>query len=212
MFYRNTFISAIAFALLLTACASQEETKEVSEPLHKPEALPEEETLEEVEDGTEDDEKRAFSVPDISAPDVSLPEHIRPPRVSAPEVSISMEENKMMMEVPEHLLFDFDEATLKEEAKDILVEISEELAQYEKAEIEIYGHTDNVGDASYNQRLSERRAEAVAAFLVAQEELHHINFSTKGFGESRPLVSNDTEENRAKNRRVEIIVHLLDES
>ncbi len=69
--------------------------------------------------------------------------------------------------------------------------------------MEIQGHTDSVGDRNYNQKLSERRAETVKAYLV----LYGIDVSrmtVRGFGPDRPVAENDTEEGRALNRRVEL--------
>jgi OmpA-OmpF porin, OOP family len=68
--------------------------------------------------------------------------------------------------------------------------------------IEVRGHTDNIGDASYNQKLSERRADAVAEYMIKQG-ISPVRIRSKGFGETKPLVPNDTEKNRAKNRRTE---------
>ena len=71
--------------------------------------------------------------------------------------------------------------------------------------IEIAGHTDNKGDKKYNQVLSQKRAESVVAYLV-QKGIATIRLSAKGYGDSMPLVPNDTEENKAKNRRTELKV------
>ncbi|SDI43790.1 OmpA-OmpF porin, OOP family, partial [Alteribacillus persepolensis] len=70
----------------------------------------------------------------------------------------------------------------------------------------IHGHTDNQGDAAYNQQLSQKRAEAVETYLLEEQGLDQFSFSTKGFGEREPAAPNDNEENRAKNRRVEMII------
>jgi OOP family OmpA-OmpF porin len=69
--------------------------------------------------------------------------------------------------------------------------------------VRLDGHTDSVGPEAYNQGLSERRADVVREYLVRQG-IDGSRVSTRGFGESRPAYSNDTEENRAANRRTEI--------
>jgi len=74
------------------------------------------------------------------------------------------------------------------------------------AKIEIGGHTDNVGQASFNLRLSQRRAEAVRQFLIARHRIPAGQLIAKGYGPSRPKADNATEEGRAQNRRVEITV------
>ena len=69
--------------------------------------------------------------------------------------------------------------------------------------IEISGHTDNIGDKEHNQELSTARAKAVADYLVSKGiEVKRITY--KGYGSTRPIASNDTEEGKAQNRRVEI--------
>jgi OOP family OmpA-OmpF porin len=69
--------------------------------------------------------------------------------------------------------------------------------------IEIAGHTDSQGDAEYNQGLSERRAQAVADYLVAHGA-NGSNLAVKGYGESHPVADNGSKEGRAANRRVEL--------
>ena len=68
--------------------------------------------------------------------------------------------------------------------------------------VEVAGHTDSVGSEEYNQGLSERRAESVQDYLVSKGVKAH-RLSSKGYGEMRPVASNDTEEGRAENRRTE---------
>ena len=69
----------------------------------------------------------------------------------------------------------------------------------------VEGNTDSVGSDAYNQKLSERRADAVKDVLV-KSDIDGSRITTVGYGESRPVASNDTEEGRAKNRRVSIVV------
>ena len=70
--------------------------------------------------------------------------------------------------------------------------------------VTVEGHTDSVGSAAYNQKLSERRAQAVKRYLVRQG-IDPSRITTEGYGKSRPIASNETEEGRAKNRRADII-------
>jgi len=70
--------------------------------------------------------------------------------------------------------------------------------------IAIEGHTDNTGDAAHNKKLSGDRAHAVMKALIGQK-IDKSRLSAKGYGAERPLVANDTEDNRAKNRRVELV-------
>ncbi len=101
--------------------------------------------------------------------------------------------------------FDFDKATIRHDAADVLDEAAEILRDQPNVDVSVDGHTDAIGSEAYNQKLSERRADAVAHYLsshgVSASRLH-----TRGFGKSQPVASNDTEEGRAQNRRVELNV------
>ena len=101
--------------------------------------------------------------------------------------------------------FDFDKATLKPEAKVVLNEAAALLSKHERVVVEIAGHTDSVGSEAYNQGLSERRANAVRDYLTGNG-VKASRLSARGYGESRPVASNDTDEGRAENRRVEMII------
>ncbi len=103
------------------------------------------------------------------------------------------------------ILFDFDSATLRPEARENLRRLAESLKKYPETEVLIVGHTDSTGPEAYNQRLSERRAESAAAFLM-QQGIRPSRIRTMGRGESEPIASNDTEEGRRLNRRVEIAI------
>ncbi|HSR52951.1 MAG TPA: OmpA family protein [Acidobacteriota bacterium] len=101
------------------------------------------------------------------------------------------------------LKFDFDKATLRPQNREILSRIAGVLLTSTDYTVYVYGHTDNVGSQSYNQRLSERRAETVRDYLVEAGVSPKI-ISTEGYGKSRPLVKGNSPQARAKNRRVEI--------
>lgn len=99
--------------------------------------------------------------------------------------------------------FAFDSANLTKEAKKNLDAIAEVFIEFPDTELMIEGHTDSVGDDGYNMKLSERRANAVADYLK-YKGVASSRFKIQAFGETRPVADNDTAENRAKNRRVEI--------
>ena len=101
------------------------------------------------------------------------------------------------------VLFDFDKYDLRPEAYPLLDEAVSVLGQNPDMEVEIQGHTDSIGTADYNQALSERRAEAVLDYLVSHG-ITSYRLAAKGYGLTQPVASNDTEEGRAKNRRVRL--------
>ena len=107
--------------------------------------------------------------------------------------------------------FDTGRAELKKEFVPLLLKIGEVLSKT-KGEIIIAGHTDNVpligGQFKSNLGLSMARAGSVAEYLLKSTSIDPKRLSTMGFGEYRPLASNDTEAGRQKNRRVEIIVSM----
>lgn len=102
--------------------------------------------------------------------------------------------------------FDFDKSTLRPDAVAILNEAVSILQKYPELRVEVAGHTDSVGTDAYNQGLSERRARAVYDFLTSNGISASRLVGPNGFGESRPIDTNDTAEGRARNRRTELNV------
>ena len=108
------------------------------------------------------------------------------------------------------VLFDFDKADLRAEAKPSLDKVVAVLKSYPKSTATVEGHTDSKGDDAYNRKLSERRAESVRKWLAANGA--SLRMSTRGWGEKKPVAPNakpdgkDDAEGRQKNRRVEITV------
>lgn len=100
--------------------------------------------------------------------------------------------------------FDTGRATLQPGSEQVLAEVRALLEQHPALKLRIEGHTDNVGLAESNQALSEARAAAVKAWLVGQG-IAGDRLATAGFGDTRPVETNDTEEGRARNRRVELV-------
>lgn len=103
------------------------------------------------------------------------------------------------------IYFDFDSATLRPESDPVLQEISEALKNNPTWKIKIDGHTDNKGADDYNLRLSQRRSESVMEALTTRYGITADRMTPEGFGASRPKATNDTEEGRALNRRVELV-------
>ena len=104
------------------------------------------------------------------------------------------------------VLFAFDRAELTSSAEDTVADIARALKnQASGRTIAVEGHADSKGSIAYNQRLSQNRAHSVAQQLSA-EGIPHNRMNVRGYGESRPIASNDTESGRQRNRRVEVVV------
>jgi outer membrane protein OmpA-like peptidoglycan-associated protein len=103
------------------------------------------------------------------------------------------------------ILFDFDKATLRRNVEFNLVKIATILNQFAEMKILIEGHTDSIGTEEYNLDLSQRRAKAVYEFLASQD-VDPGRMSWEGYGESRPVADNSTDEGRQRNRRVDLVI------
>lgn len=99
--------------------------------------------------------------------------------------------------------FEFDKTRLRPDAETILDWAVDILKKYPDMQVEIAGHTDSIGTDEYNQRLSEGRAQSVKTYFV-EHGVPDSQMSVKGYGESEPRDTNDTEEGRERNRRVEL--------
>ena len=103
------------------------------------------------------------------------------------------------------IYFDTDKTDIKPQSKPTLDEVGKLLAGDAGLKLKVVGHTDNVGTAEYNNSLSLRRAQAVAGALVHDYNIAAERLTALGAGFTQPVASNDTEEGRAKNRRVELV-------
>jgi outer membrane protein OmpA-like peptidoglycan-associated protein len=104
------------------------------------------------------------------------------------------------------LLFDFGKSNLKESNKQDLQKLAETLKQYPDTDLLIVGHTDDVGSNAFNKTLSKKRANAVSSYLNSFG-IANSRLDVQGLGETQPVYTNDTEDNRAQNRRVEIAIY-----
>lgn len=102
--------------------------------------------------------------------------------------------------------FETEKAVILPESYPALDEVGEILTKWDELRIEIGGHTDSWGDESYNQDLSQRRAQAVLDYLAGKFAIDPGQYRARGYGESQPVAGNDTEDGRARNRRVEFKV------
>ena len=118
----------------------------------------------------------------------------------------SIEANSLLITLDSAVLFDVDKYDVRvhPEAEEVLKNLAIVLKEMDVKNFEIDGHTDSDASDEYNQVLSEKRANSVKNFLVSQGV--NAEITTKGYGESKPVASNDTAEGKQKNRRVEIII------
>lgn len=118
-------------------------------------------------------------------------------------VDVDRRGDDIVLNMPSGVTFGFDSSELTMNARNALNDVASVLTQYTDTRVNIAGHTDSTGSADYNQRLSERRAQAVGNYL-AQSGVSQQRLYMTGYGMSQPVASNATEEGRAQNRRVEI--------
>ena len=130
------------------------------------------------------------------APAAPAPAYVAPAPTPAPTPPQKL--------VLEGVNFDFDKATLRQEDIAIIDRDVTSLDKWGNVNIEVAGHTDSRGSDAYNMNLSQQRAEAVRNYLVSKG-IAADRLSAKGYGESQPVAGNVTDEDRFKNRRVELV-------
>ena len=116
----------------------------------------------------------------------------------------AIEANSLLITLDSGVLFDVDKYNLRPEAQEILKNLAVVLKEADIKSFEIDGHTDSDASDEYNKTLSDNRAKSVKEFLSSQGV--KSNIITNGYGESKPIASNDTPEGKQKNRRVEILI------
>lgn len=113
--------------------------------------------------------------------------------------------DQLIVRMPEAITFATESATVRASIRDDILAVARNLQQFPNNTVQVIGHTDNTGSTSFNQGLSERRAQAVASIL-RQGGVPGNRLAVFGLGESRPIASNSSAGGRAQNRRVEIII------
>jgi len=105
--------------------------------------------------------------------------------------------------------FDTNKAVVKEKYYDEIKRVADFMKEFPDTTCEIGGHTDNVASAAYNQKLSEKRANSVRQYLIDKFGIDGSRLTAAGYGLTKPIASNDTEEGRQKNRRVEAVMEAI---
>jgi len=118
-------------------------------------------------------------------------------------ISVTRDGDNIHLNMPGDVTFGFDSDAVRSEFYEVLDSVAVVLEEFDQTIIEVSGHTDSVGAASYNQRLSERRAQSVSRYLLSQN-VSEDRMLVVGYGEDQPVASNDSDAGRAQNRRVEL--------
>jgi outer membrane protein OmpA-like peptidoglycan-associated protein len=118
-------------------------------------------------------------------------------------VSVTRNGENIILNMPSNITFEVNKSNLRPEFIDVLHSVSLVLKEYKSTMIEVAGYTDSTGSESYNQMLSQQRAQAVSNVLIA-DQVNPVRIDTVGYGETRPIASNNTPEGRQLNRRVEL--------
>ena len=113
--------------------------------------------------------------------------------------------NDLILRMPSGITFPVDSYTIQPQFQQTLNEVARTLSSYNQTYVDVLGHTDSTGSDAYNQTLSVNRAQAVANYLTSRG-VASARLGMRGYGESAPIASNDSEMGRAQNRRVEIKV------
>jgi outer membrane protein OmpA-like peptidoglycan-associated protein len=126
-------------------------------------------------------------------------------QTAIPGAEVIREGEGIIVRFDSGILFDFNKSELKDAAKKNIQSLAASLNQYPGTDVKVIGHTDNIGTAAVNQTMSEKRAAAVKAYAVSQG-VPSSRLVTEGKGFSEPIADNATEQGRAANRRVEIVI------
>jgi outer membrane protein OmpA-like peptidoglycan-associated protein len=120
-------------------------------------------------------------------------------------VDVYRQGDELVLRMPSGITFQVDRYDIQPQFQSTLDRVAQTLSSYDQTYIDVLGHTDSTGSDAYNQALSERRAQAVSDYLSARG-VARARIGIRGYGESQPIASNDSDTGRAENRRVEIKV------
>lgn len=123
-------------------------------------------------------------------------------------VSVTRNGDQIILNMPSNITFATDQDQVIPAFYETLNAVALVINKYNRTFVDINGHTDSTGSASYNQALSQRRASSVASYLTSRN-VDGRRLAINGFGDTRPIASNATPEGRAENRRVEIYLSPL---
>lgn len=120
-------------------------------------------------------------------------------------VDVIRQGDDLILRMPSNVTFAFDSSAVQPQFRPTLDQVAQTLTSYNQTYIDVLGHTDSTGTDAYNQALSERRAQSVSDYL-SMRGVARARMGIRGYGETQPIASNETEDGRSRNRRVEIKV------
>ena len=126
-------------------------------------------------------------------------------RTAGTGIDVVRQGDELLLRMPSGITFATNQSTIQPQFQPTLDQVTTTLAEYPKTMIDVLGHTDSDGAEAYNQTLSERRAQSVSSYLGGRG-IASVRIATMGYGETRPIASNETPDGKAQNRRVEIKV------
>ena len=132
-------------------------------------------------------------------------------RTAGTDVQVIRQGDDLLLNIPSGINFAYNSATVQPQFQRTLDQVASVLGEYNRTYVDVYGHTDSTGSDAYNQGLSEQRARSVADYLSGHG-VQAARIGTRGFGETQPIDSNETEQGRAANRRVEIKIVPISQS
>jgi len=120
-------------------------------------------------------------------------------------VDVIRQGDDLILRMPSNVTFAFDSSAVQPQFRPTLDQVAQTLVSYNQTYIDVLGHTDSTGTDAYNQALSERRAQSVSDYL-SMRGVARARMGIRGYGETQPIASNETEQGRSQNRRVEVKV------
>jgi len=126
-------------------------------------------------------------------------------RLAGTGVSVTRQGSNIILNMPSNITFGVDSANISGDFYDVLNSVNLVVQEYDKTLIEIMGHTDSSGSREHNFALSERRASSVSQYFISRD-VERLRLATYGHGEDYPVASNNTDQGRSQNRRVEIVL------
>lgn len=159
----------------------------------------------ELEKGLQDDDKDGVPNRFDKCPNTPAGVKVDGSGCPLPEIKLNNSENKIVVEAVKNLEFDFAKSTIRSTSNPYLDHLAD-LLKEKNYNLKLDGHTDNVGSQESNVKLSKDRADAVKSYLVSKG-VNAARIETTGYGFKRPLVSNETEQGRQQNRRVEFTLY-----